>query len=283
MAATGLVLPTQRVMALPPSSEASLAAAARAGAGVLAWMGSGTGASMHAMDASARFLYRRWLLQILLLLRIRGPQRYGAISRSLGRLPGESLAPKLAALVKRGIVSREESETSREVTYVLTPAGGPLADGVFALVTGKAEHARALGRGESWATAMDPRAAVPGPDPLGEWREAVGAFAAAQAPVRAVSGFEEPLRTAMRFTRACVRKWHAPVLGTLAMSGPLRFRDLKAALGAGDEALSSALSELATLASVEKLEDGSYRLAPAGAYDLSLGAPPVAYLALHEP
>ena len=100
------------------------------------------------------------------------------------------------------------------------------------------------------------------------------AFHAEHAVASADGEFEDAIETAMRYRVACTRKWHATVLWTLSTLGPLTFGQLKARIGAGDEALSTALRGLTELQNVERDGDGGspkYRMAPFGLFDMSLG------------
>lgn len=290
------LLSTLRVPELMEEERALLDDLVRAGSGLLAAMGGGGGALAQRGDAAARFLYRRWVLEILVLLRVRGALGFNELARALGDLPGESLAPKLQELERAGLVERRELPARpRRTVYSLAREGEALASGVYVLTVGKAEHARAVQEGRGRVPVHVDAA----PAPAGEVAAALARFsdlARKFTELHAVrdrgQGLEEGLATARRFAAACVHKWHGPALFTLATRGPLRFRELRDAVGAGDQALANALRELVEeFQAVERLgpaREARYGVTALGRFDLGLGAPlallvPERALALQAP
>lgn len=270
VSARDVVLSVTSVPRLSAAETDLLQSAIAGGLGVLRTLQTHT--ETESFGLRAKFLYRRWVLEVLILLRARGPSGFNEVSRALGQLRGESLAPKLAGLVDRGLARRIEP-APRRVRYELTEAGQLLAGGVLALTAGKAEHARAL---REPGHALPPALPLSDPPPrddaaaLATYSRAVEDFAAARL-ARAPADLDACVTAARRFSEACVRKWQGEVLATLAR-GPARFAGLRRATGAGDQALASALVALETLRSVERA-DGAWRITEAGIFDLALGAP----------
>lgn len=274
------VLSTIRASELMEEERRLLADVAGEGAGLVALMGTFPAEAQVQGAAAARFLYRRWVLEILLLLRVRGPQGFNEIGRGLGGPAGESLAPKLQDLVGAGLVEKQEATTRpRRTSYRLTPPGTQLGAGVYALTIGKSEHARAVREGGGRLPFR-----VDAPSPAGQgldrafarFSDAARRFTELHARRQPAHGMEEPFATARRFTEACVHKWHGAILFALAARGPLRFRELREAVGAGDQALSDALAVLVDdFGSVERRAGNppSYAVTSLGRFDLFLGVP----------
>ncbi len=232
---------------------------------------------------SRRFLFRRWVLETLLVLRIQGDSSYNALSLALGGPAGESLSPKLGALCKAGLSSREETaKLPTRVVYALTPAGRTLADGVYTLTRWKGLLARAFddptselpafpdfehrpsGGGSGWRLALD------------RYLKATAAIAHAREEVCRPTEFEDGLATARRFSGAWVHKWHGEILQVLALRGPQRFADVRRSLGLGDQALAGAISRLLEARCIEVAlyqEGRRYAVARFGWADLALSAP----------
>ena len=241
------------------------------------------GQGLPGLDESREFLFRRWVLEALLILRIQGPSSYNVLSRALGGPAGQSLAPKLdvlrvARLVSRSVVAR----SPLRVQYALTSTGAQLGSAIYALTRWKGLHALA---------ARDSSVALPEVEDLGQrvsisaaerrgaferYLKVTSAFAKTREAFCRPVEFEDGLATARRFCRAWVHKWHSRVLFALALEGPMRFADLRLSLGIGDQALAVALAGLMELRSIQPaLYDGGkrYAVAPFGWSDLALSTP----------
>lgn len=267
--ATRLLLPIHDAPRLTDTETDILCGVVAAGAGALASLDPRDAALRERMGGASRFLYRRWVLEILLVLRARGAMAYNDVSRALGRLAGESLAPKLQALEREGLVARAPSPKLPRVRYELTALGAPVANGAFALTSAKREHVRALIEPAHERALVAGLAHAAGEDALARYERGVDAFAQAYL-ARAEADAEPQLRLARRFSEACVRKWHGELLSTLALAGPLRFSELRGAIGPGDQALANALAALTRLESIERAE-GAWRVTPLGRVDVCIG------------
>jgi len=233
----------------------------------------------HARD----FLFKRWALEALLVLRIQGPTRFNDLALALGGPRGQSLSPKLASLVERGLATRSRAAGGPlRVVYELTPAGKRLADSVYTLTRWKAIQARATIDPESPVPAISalPKRPPSGSPQSGEalerYVEATASIASAREAICRPREFEDGLVTARHFCKAWVHKWHSQVLTELALGGPARFSELRARLGVGNEALTRALAGLnkANALEVQPGDGGKrYRVGPVGWADLSLSAP----------
>lgn len=244
-----------------------------------AFSGSPAAPPVDELDRAQRSVFRRWVLEMLLAL-LERPRGFNELKGAVGGPAAQSLAPKLRGLAGGGLVERSDlGGRPRRTRYALTDAGEDVAAAVFALTHGKSEHMRALagqGPGPS-AARLDAAEPV---DPFGlrgataAYATAARAFMAARLERPRPPGAEGPFATARRLSRACTRKWHAPVLSALA-ERPRRFSELRGAVLAGPESLSHALRGLEQLRAVERAADGAYRLTPMGAFDLALGGPVV--------
>ena len=281
--ATHITLPAHGVPPMSPGERVLLTEALLEGNRVFWSLAAHAGQSLPGLDKSREFLFRRWVLEALLVLRIQGPSSYNALSRALGWPAGESLAPKLdvlrgARLVSRSVIAR----SPLRVQYTLTSAGEQLGSGIYALTRWKGLHALA---------ARDPSVKLPEVEDLGQrvsisaaerrgaferYLEVTSAFTKTREAFCRPVEFEDGLATARRFCRAWVHKWHSRVLHALALGGPMRFADLRQSLGIGDQALAVALAGLMELRSIQPaLYEGGkrYAVAPFGWSDLALGTP----------
>ena len=248
------------------------------------WHVAGRGADELARVERRRdFLFRRWVLEAVLVLRLQGATNYNALARLLGGPPGESLSPKLAALGEAGLSSRSVTGRSPlRVEYTLTPAGEALGAGVYALTRWKALHTLASrGAGIELPTIVNPgerpyvsKSQVKGA--LRRYLDATASFLQTREAYCRPKEFDEGIDTARRFCRAWVHKWHREVLQALAVGGPRRFGDLRRTLNAGDQALAAAITGLSEMRSIELLHTGEgrrYAVAAFGWVDLALAAP----------
>jgi DNA-binding HxlR family transcriptional regulator len=268
---------------MSPGEEPHLGKALAEGNTIFWALAKGVDADVDGLDGARDFLFRRWVFEALLVLRIQGPSRYNDMALALGSPRGQSLSPKLAALRERGLVTRSPNAGGPlRVVYGLTTGGRRLADSVYTLTRWKGLLSRAAHDAASPLPAFEnlprspPAAPGDGSAALDRYVEATAAIAEAREAVCRPREFEDGLVTARRFCRAWVHKWHSQVLRTLAVEGPQRFSDLRARLGVGNEALTKVLVALSDANSIE-LTSGSagkrYSVGRFGWADLSLGAP----------
>ena len=278
-----LTLTTHGVPPMSPGERVLLSEALRQGNRVFWSLQADPREGMPGLDKAREFLFRRWVLEALLALQIQGPSGYNSLALALGGPAGESLAPKLDALRAATLVSRSVTASSPpRVQYALTPTGEQIGAGVYLLTRWKGLQALA---------AQDHAIELPGAEDLGKRLSlrSVERRAAFERYLKATSAlgktreaycrpveFEDALAMTRRFCRAWVHKWHSRILLTLALGGPMRFADLRLALGIGDQALSVALAGLLDLRSVQ-LGVGSggkqYAVTPFGWSDLVLSVP----------
>lgn len=266
-----LVAPRAAVVPLTLPERTLLADLASSGAALLR---RGVAERPAACERAGRVLFRRWALEALIVLDA-GPQGFNDLRRALGRVAGESLAPKLRALVDAGLATREALPgRPARVRYALSDTGGDVAACLLALTHAKAEHLGLLPGG-------GPPFGAPAP-------EAPSLDAAAARHVRLARAFRGTrvtvagagaFATARRLTGACTRRWHGAVLERLA-EGPRRFAEIRAEVGAGDEALARALAHLQAIGSVERIPGRRYAITPLGLRDLALGGAAVVVLAV---
>jgi DNA-binding HxlR family transcriptional regulator len=230
---------------------------------------------------SAARIYRRFVLEALLALRTaNGELRANALARATG-LRAQSFANKARELVALRSAERVElGGRPPAVEYRLTEEGKALGSLAFALMTYKsyqcllavdAAGPRAEGQ-EGFPFPLDlPTVAESGADAL--LRDTVIAadslldiYLARRGGPTGPGALE-----VRRYAETCVRRWHGEVLGTLEMGGPLRFSDLRSALGVGDEALARALRSLVALGAVRKAGP-AYAITPWGRGDVAIGA-----------
>jgi len=277
----GLVLSTRSVAPLDAKGAALLGEAADAGATLAARLGAPGGPDPAVAGRGARFVYRRWVLESLLVLGARGPMGFNDLRRALGGLAGESLASKLDDLALHGLLERERLPgPARRVRLGLTPRGERLACATYALVIAKSEHARLLAGASSAVRAPAPVAGLGSARALRRFVACTARFAREHGARAPPAGLEDGLATARRFAKTCVRRWHGETLAALAFAGPLRFTGIRARLGAGDEALTRALSELSRLRAVERT-GGAYAITAEGRFDVAMGLPIPLLASLH--
>lgn len=263
-----------------PDEQAALSRIVAAGSALLRHMRPDD----EGIARAGAFLYRRWVLEMLSALRLRGALGFNELARALGKPHSESLVPKLRSLERARLIVREElGGRPARVRYSLAPPALALGSAVVALTLGKAEHMRAARTGQLPAWAIPEHAQR---DPMAEYLVSIETFVSARSRRSDTTG-EDALAAARRMSAACVRKWHGPVLVALATAhAPMTFGELRRATGAGDQALANALTGLAELRSVEQVDDQgharagrgasvAWRAAPLGLFDLALGAPPL--------
>ena len=79
------------------------------------------------MDAILRLLMGPWTTYIIWVLSDQGPQRFGALKRSVPGISTRMLTERLRMLQDAGVIWREQAETiPPAVTYGLTPRGNEL-------------------------------------------------------------------------------------------------------------------------------------------------------------
>jgi DNA-binding HxlR family transcriptional regulator len=79
------------------------------------------------MDAILRLLMGPWTTNIIWVLSDQGPQRFGALKRSVPGISTRMLTERLRMLQGAGVIWREQAETiPPAVTYGLTPRGDDL-------------------------------------------------------------------------------------------------------------------------------------------------------------
>jgi len=281
--ATSFLLPTSGVPPMSPGEGRLLTKALLEGERIFWSLAVLSGQEWPGLSRSREFLFRRWVLETLLVLRLQGPSSYNALSRALGWPAGESLAPKLDALCSAGLASRSVTARSPlRVQYALTPLGEQLGSGVYTLTRWKALHALAVRNPSAELPALENlgRRVSVSPDggraALERYLQATTAFAKTREAFCRPVEFENGLVTARRFCRAWVHKWHSRVLLALAIDGPMGFVELRRSLGVGDQALAVAIAGLLELNSIEPaIRPGGrhYAVAPFGWSDLALGAP----------
>ncbi|MCA1813264.1 MAG: winged helix-turn-helix transcriptional regulator [Halobacteriales archaeon] len=240
-----------------------LAMAARIGGnGLVLPEGTMEGADLR---ATKRFVCRRWVFDTLLLLE-KGERSFNGIRHALGSLAGESLSAQLAPLVAAGLLERRIITGSPlRVAYALTVPGRRVALGVHVMALGHVENARGVLAPEEPRVVAGP----PGSADLdGYLRVAARVVAARQQ----AHGEAKELDAARRFARLCMRRWHIDIMGVL-LAGPARFREIKRAVGAGDEAIALALRNLGTLRCVAKDGQRGYLIEPRGVVLMGLGVP----------
>jgi DNA-binding HxlR family transcriptional regulator len=243
-----------------------------AGNTILWALAKGWAASLPGIQGSRAFLFRRWVLESLLVLRIQGPSRYNDLALALGRPRGQSLSPKLTAL----------REWALRVVHGLTPGGRRLAESASTLTRWKGLQARAASESDSPLPAFEALTRT-APAEVARWRasldryaQATESIASAREAVCRPKEFEDGLVTARRFCRAWTHKWHSQVLAALALEGPRCFSELRERLGIGNQALAKALAALAeanSIGLVGSAKGSRYAVPPFGWADLSLGAP----------
>jgi DNA-binding HxlR family transcriptional regulator len=237
-------------------------------------------APMEEILAAKDFVYRRWVLDALLAL-VDAPLGFNDIARELG-VKGEALSTKLAALEAAGLVRRDVvAPRPLRVRYELEPAGRETALAAFALTTGHTERVRwAIGSGDARVKLRpEPPSFLSG----AAFEDGCRRYVATAERLRdlrtalAVGPSHEPaMATARRFTEMCVRRWHGETLHVLLTTGPKRYAELRAMLGAGDEALSIALRKLVEMRGIRK-EGNLYAIEPAGAFAMALGGPVILF------
>lgn len=228
------------------------------------------------------FVLRRWVLELLLVIRSQPEIHYGAIARALGGLPSGSLSPKLRDLEEKGLI-RARSDGQRRY-YSIAPEAIAVADAVYCLASAKCYHHASIHDGQEAPglgsfTSPDAHVQVAPTMELlharqDEFASAAAAFYAYHGALRTPEAMESTIDTARRFTEACSRKWNG-VLMVCLMQGAASFSDLKDMAGLGDQALSSALNQLLELKAVQKAGEG-YELAPFGFFDMWFGTNMVA-------
>lgn len=81
------------------------------------------------MDALLRLLMGPWTTYILWVLRNRGPLRFGALQRAVGKISARVLTERLRLLEEAGIIYRDYRPTvPPEVSYGLTERGQELGN-----------------------------------------------------------------------------------------------------------------------------------------------------------
>ncbi len=261
-----------------PGERTLLARALREGHRVFWSLAAGPDGGPPGLDESRRFLFRRWVLEALLALTIQGPSGYNALSAALGSPAGESLAPKLDALRRANLVSRSViAPAPLRVEYALTPAGERLGACVYLLMRWKglqALEARSPGMELPDIGGLGRRGSPHVPGALDRYLATAAAFAKTREAYCRPREFEDALTMTRRFCGAWVHKWHGRILLALATAGPMRFAELRTALGVGDQALSLALAGLVELGAIAPSGAGPrYEIAPLGWADLSLSVP----------
>lgn len=241
------------------------------------------GLGLRAAIGPAEFLrhrnlaFRRWVLETLFVL-ARGPMGFNALARAVGSLRGESLAVKLQELTARALVDRQVlRESPRRVEYTLTHTGRGVALAGFALALVNMEQVRRV-KQQGPSPLDDPPALVAPLPPSALTQETDRYVASAEAFVAPrILGAQprEVVATTQRFAQMCVRRWEGDALGALLEAGPMRFTQLRAALGAGNDALASSLRHLRLIEAVQK-KAGQYAITPVGVCKLALGGPVVA-------
>ena len=79
------------------------------------------------MDSILRLLMGPWTSYIIWVLSERGPQRFGALKRSVPGISTRMLTERLRMLQRAGVIWRDQAETiPPAVTYGLTPRGNDL-------------------------------------------------------------------------------------------------------------------------------------------------------------
>ncbi len=236
-----------------------------------------TEAGQRFMEARG-LVFRRWILDILVLMSYHGTMSFNEIQRGLGGLASGSLAPKVAMLVDNGFMSRDDGE---KVTYTIEPAAHAVGAAIFVLTIGKADRYHGSHSGADLPLVAGSFVPERPPDPS-DYHDAVESFSELAkhfAKLHRDAAGEHPLTTAKRFTAACVRRHHGPVITALGFSGGLTYSELRQHMGIGDAPLSRTLDGLVEIRSIQKDADGAYRLTPWGFFDLSLGCPVPALVA----
>lgn len=278
-----LSLPATGIPPISPGERALLTDALRDGHRVFWSRATQVSHGLPGLDRARAFLFRRWVLESLLVLEIQGPSSYNSLSLALGKPAGESLAPKLEALRAAHLVSRSVTAPSPlRVQYALTPTGEQLGSGVYLLTRWKGLHALAVTNPSSEMPELERLGRRVTVSPAGEraaldrYLETTQTFAKTREAYCRPKEFEGALAMTRRFCRFWVHKWHGRVLLTLALGGPQRFADLRRSLGIGDQALAVALAGLQEVGSIKpSLERGDkrYEVAAFGWSDLALSAP----------
>lgn len=264
-------LSVAKVDPIPVPARTHLTAAVEAGRDVMLHLDFGALYGQRA-KAATQFLFRRWVLNILIALRVRGPMSYNEIKNMLGGLAGGSLSPKMKALQAHGLVEQVPGDV---VKYRLCRDAEIVGSAAYTLTLGKAERYHQLFDADfpvEMPNFSDPPEA---PQSEQEYRDAVARFAQfAQdfSKLHDSAMREQPEATALRFTQACVHYWHGPVLIVAEFSGGATFSQLKDALGISDAALTKALQGLSEVGSlVRDSKDLKYRITSGGRFDLALG------------
>lgn len=228
------------------------------------------------------FILRRWVLELLLVIRRQDEIHHGDIRRALGGLPSGSLSPKLRDLEEKGLIQVRSRGLKR--FYSITPEAIDLANAVYCLASAKCYHHASVQHGQTAPdigsfTGLAPvatrRPTVEGLHAMqDEFARAAADFYAYHSALQPPETLEATMDTARRFTEACSRKWNG-VLMVCLMRGNASFTKLKEMAGLGDQALTNAINELLELKAIQRTEDG-YGLAPFGVFDMGFGTNMVA-------
>ncbi len=228
------------------------------------------------------FILRRWVLELLLVIRRKDEIHYGAIARALGGLPSGSLSPKLRDLEEKGLIQVRSRGLRRY--YAITPEAVDLANAVYCLASAKCYHHASVQHGQNAPdigsfTGLAP-VATKAPTVAGltalqdDFAAAAASFYAYHSALQPEDRMEATMDTARRFTEACSRKWNGVIMVCL-MRGNASFTQLKDMAGLGNQALTNAINELLELKAVHQTEEG-YELAPFGVFDMGFGTNMVA-------
>ncbi len=272
------LLSIQRVAELGPERRQALQEAAIIGQRIGLNLDLSTEEGQRFARARA-FVFKRWILDILVLMSYHRTMSFNQLRHALGGLASGSLAPKLAALVEHGFLVRKDE--GDKVVYHIADEAHAVGAAIFVLTIGKAD--RYHGSHNAAALPMVDGSFVPTDAPDAQnYRQAVEAFSDLALQFSALhreAEGEHPVKTATRFTAACVRRHHGVVITVLGFSGGLTYTELRSQMDISDSALSKAINGLLEIRSIEKDSSNVYRLTPWGFFDLSLGCPVPALVA----
>lgn len=233
---------------------------------------------LQATLGHADFLFRRWVLEILVIVRHAGEIHYGGIARALGGLPSGSLSPKLRDLEAAGLIAARSEDGKR--IYHIEPAAMDLASAVYTMVTAKSYQHASIQAGltePDFEATPGVHATTAGDGTVEDLAAAHDAFAAGAADffayhanVQTPASMDANIDTARRFAEPCSRKWNNTVLVCMCM-GANTFTAIQEMTGAGSQSLTNALRELVELHAIAAQGEG-YEIAPFGTFDMAIGS-----------